>query len=176
MTTAIDRPTVKLYEDRNGWKFRGIIVGDTMIQFRRRLPNGGGTRYDAKSRVYGAPDVLAADLNALEPEWVHQTSKDDGDDVTRVKGAIWRAWRDTTKKIVQSRLTTLLREVGTQGVIGLYTGEGGLDGTTFSYKAGCSCGCSPGFILPSIWRVGGTNVDLFLSTVDEDITEISEEN
>jgi len=36
----------------------------------------------------------------------------------------------------------------------------------FSYKAGCSCGCSPGFILDGRVTDGIWNSDIHLSTLD----------
>jgi hypothetical protein len=99
--------------------------------------------YASKTRVYGAIDA-AADLAALEPKWVAEPVGQVADDVTRVQGATWRGWRDMTKKIVAERLSALIEKLIAED---LHFNELSSAKVTFSQKAGCSCGCSPGFIL-----------------------------
>ena len=107
----------------------------------------------------GAVEALAADLNALEPQWVSEPVGVEVDAATKLKGKIWRAWRDGTKSIVAERLSTLIEKLIEQGVIELPSAK-----ATFSHKAGCSCGCSPGYILSDRVEIDGWKpADIYLS-------------
>jgi len=120
--------------------------------------------YGSKSRVYGAIDALTPELEAIEPQWVSEPVGQEVDDLTKVKGKIWRAWRDGTKKIAGERLSALIAKLNqTDLPIKIDTT------VTFSYKAGCSCGCSPGFILSGRLRdVNHRPVDLYLHIEKEE--------
>lgn len=86
--------------------------------------------------------------------------------MTRIKGKIWRAWRDGTKAVVSERLSELvskLRETQFLQRSGLSS-----DAVTFSYRAGCSCGCSPGFILDGVIRSDWIPADIYLSRVEDE--------
>jgi|SRR5690606_33852976 len=102
------------------------------------------------TRVYGALDALAPELMKLEPfannygEGYHsiplagpeRSAEDD------VRAAMWQAWSRATTKVGGKRLMELLDEAVRAGYL---TGVG--TKAKFSVKAGCSCPCSPGFIL-----------------------------
>lgn len=135
-----------------------------MTKLKRISRTSVGRNYYAKSRVYGAIDALAPECVALEPEWVHEVKGEVADPVTRVKGKIWRAWRDGTKAIAAERLSALIAkaiEDKVEGFEHLTSAK-----VTFSYKAGCSCGCSPGFILDGTVREDGWNVDIHVITAE----------
>lgn len=139
------------------------------------VPRSGGDQrtYKSKSRVYGAIEALAPDLTALEPQWVSEPIGQKSDDVTRLKGKIWRAWRDGTKAIVAERLSELVSKLGTK--VGINVDGLSSEAVTFSYNAGCaSCPCSPGYILSG--RVRDTlsspgfsiPADIYLSRVEDE--------
>lgn len=134
-----------------------IIIDGVVITLCPRSTKDGRT-YRAKTRVYGAIEALAPDLTALEPEWVPETVGVDYDDATRLKGKIWRAWRDGTKKAVAERLSALMEKA---------TDSLSSYAVTFSYKAGCTCGCSPGFVLDGTIEDGYAPADIWLSREDD---------
>lgn len=136
-----------------------IVIDGIVVTLVPRDWRGDRRTYYSKSRVYGAVEALAADLNSLEPEWVPEPVGVEADDVTRLKGKIWRAWRDGTKAIVAQRLSELMEKLTDS--LPDYT-------VRFSYKAGCSCGCSPGFILSGKVRDDGEPADIFLSREEEE--------
>jgi hypothetical protein len=142
-----------------------VIDGVTVTLIPREW--GSGSRaWGAKSRVYGAIEALGADLAGMEPQWVPEPKGVESDPVTKLKGKIWRAWRDGTKAIVAERLSELASKLGTK--VGPSVGELSSAKVTFSYKAGCSCGCSPGFILDGRVKDGYAPADIFLSLEKEE--------
>ena len=143
----------------------GVEVNGVLVAFRPKAGRG----YYANSRVYGAADALVADLNALEPEWVHEAKGVVYDDATVLKGKVWRKWRDSTKKVAGQRLSAVLDALA--GVEGLILPPS--TKVTFSYRAGCSsCPCSPGFILDGGVYVNGTRMDLHISELSS-VTRVS---
>lgn len=140
-----------------------IIIDGIAVKLVRRSSSGDRRSYMSKTRVYGAVEALAADLNALEPQWVSEPVGVEVDAATKLKGKIWRAWRDGTKSIVAERLSTLIEKLIEQGVIELPSAK-----ATFSHKAGCSCGCSPGYILSDRVEIDGWKpADIYLSLDEE---------
>lgn len=154
-----------------------IIIDGITVELARRSSSGDRRTYMSKTRVYGALEALAPDLNALEPQWVSEPGATcvrtlreketavgvEVDDATKLKGKIWRAWRDGTKSIVAERLSTLIEKLIEQGVIELPSAK-----ATFSHKAGCSCGCSPGYILSDRVEIDGWKpADIYLSLDEE---------
>ena len=167
MTTATATPTLATYRNKHGHEFDAFDIDGVLVSLRPR--NYGDRSYQSKSRVYGAIDTLVPDLNALEPQYVPEFVGYDYDDATRLKGKIWRAWRDGTKKVAQQRLADLMERLAAAQPEGVSIPTGDI---TFSYKAGCSCGCSPGFILSATARNGYRNADIFLSTLGDGITKV----
>lgn len=146
----------------------GVEVNGVLVAFS---PKSASSRrsYCANSRVYGAADALVADLNAVEPEWVHEAKGVVYDDATVLRGKVWRKWRDSTKKVAGQRLSAVLGALA--GVKGLVLPPS--TKATFSYKAGCSsCPCSPGFILDGGVYVNGTRMDLHISELSS-VTRVS---
>lgn len=106
------------------------------------------------TRVFGAMDTLVPELTKLEPfadnygEGYYsiplagpERSAEDN-----VRSAIWAAWKRETTKVAASRLMELLvtafKPAGEDSHYELPTAL-----PRFSATAGCSCPCSPGFVL-----------------------------
>lgn len=109
--------------------------------------------YRAKPRIYGAVDALSANLVAQEPRYVAYTDEN-STEADREAEKVWRAWRKatlraTTKKVKE--VAALLADDATQASV------------RFSYTAGCTCGCSPGYVLNGV-PVG--NADIWLYPVN----------
>ena len=172
MTTAIAPLTMTKRTNKHGHTYEYVDFCGVRISFREK--DTDRRSWDAKARVYGAADALVSDLNEIEPKYILRTDED-STDVERVQEQMWRSWRDTTKKIAGLLLSTLvskLVEVGIEGV------EFKLDDPAkngFSYKAGCSCGCSPGFVLNGRVRSGVWNSDISLTTLSDGIEKVEDE-
>lgn len=149
-----------------------IEVRDVLITGRMRseADSSNWTREGKKtSRVYGALDALVPELLRLEPftgnygddqydipikEDPARTVEDD------VRSAMYDGWKRATLKVAGERLVSLL-QVAFAGTAWAYEG----DAPRFSQTAGCSCPCSPGFVLPTRIRLGQRNVDLHIETI-----------
>lgn len=164
MTTATKTPILRLstYVNKHGYKFQAVEIDGVLVSFTKKDYKDRRS-YNSNTRVFGAADALVKDLNAIEPEWVSEPKGVETDDVTRLKGKIWRTWRDGTKKVAGERLSALLDKLIEARVEN--AGFGALTSTesTFSYKAGCSCGCSPGFILGAQVMFGNAPADISIS-------------
>jgi len=111
----------------------------------------------AKTRVFGAVDALEPAGKAKFDELLDELFKleRDGDDrANDVKKQMNRARRETLKN-TKTKLVALLGAMS--DVFGRQP-----EVQTFSAKAGCSCGCSPGFILTSRLSIDGKPVDLWI--------------
>lgn len=124
--------------------------------------------------LYGAVDVLAKDIDLLEPDYVAYTDEN-STDVERVKEKIWLTWRDSMKKIAGQRLSVLLQRLVEADIEDVSFSDDLLDKVTFSFKAGCSCGCSPGFVLNGRVRSGVWNSDISLTTLSDGIEKVEDE-
>lgn len=111
----------------------------------------------AKTRVYGAIDVLEpagkAKFDELSDE-LFKLERDGDDRADDVKKQMNRARRETLKS-AKTKLVALLGAMSD-----VFGHEPKVQG--FSAKAGCSCGCSPGFTLTDTVTVNGKPVDLFI--------------
>lgn len=119
----------------------------------------GDRGYDSKTRVYGAIDALEPELLAEADRWTTvpvtaQLQSEDPDEAKRIMRGYNSAKRAATKATKQ-KLEALLGSMS--DVFGRKP-----EVQTFSIKAGCSCGCSPGFILTSTLVYEGRTVDLFV--------------
>lgn len=164
MTTTLTAP-LKMTERTNlhGYTYEAVEFDGVLISFRDK--DTDRRSYEAKARVFGAVDALVADLNEIEPKYILRTDED-STDVERVQEKVWLAWRDTTKKIAAQRLSTLVSKLVEVGIEGVTFDLDDPAKNTFSYKAGCSCGCSPGFVLDGRIAKGYKRVDMFLSEVE----------
>lgn len=91
--------------------------------------------FRAAPRIYGAVDALSAAQSALEPRYIPFIDEDSTDEDREAEKA-WRAWRKAT-------LTATTKKV--KEVVAQLAGDKAT--VRFSYTAGCSCGCSPGYIV-----------------------------
>lgn len=173
MTTTLTAP-LKMTERTNlhGYTYEAVEFDGVLISFRDKDTDRRG--YEAKARVFGAVDALVADLNEIEPKYILRTDED-STDVERVQEKIWLAWRDTTKKIAAQRLSVLLQRLVEADIEDVSFSDDLLDKVTFSFKAGCSCGCSPGFVLNGRVRSGVWNSDISLTTLSDGIEKVEDE-
>lgn len=178
MTSIFDtsQGLMRRYARGNGYvPIPGIAIGEFAILFSAKGLHRS-TAYRSKTRVFGACDDLVADLNAIEPHYIHATDENSSA-VERVEEKMWRAWRDTTKKIAHERLVVLLTDLkdtaDAVGEVGI--GErltlptvAPLTDLRFSYKAGCSsCPCSPGFVMGGLVRLDYVPQDIYIARASE---------
>lgn len=142
-----------------------IVVDGFSVRLRARGYDRRG--YGAKTRVYGACDDLVADLNATQPRWVLYRTDENSPAEDVAAEQEWLVWRDATKKVAGIRLRALLAKLAgdadTLGREGVMISPAAAGSVRFSFKAGCSCGCSPGFIMGGTVFHRGRPVDLFIS-------------
>lgn len=119
------------------------------------------------TRVYGAMDALAPELIVLEPfagnygEDAYSIPLPDPDrsDADNVRAVMWDAWKRETTKVVAARLVALLAETIGEGY------ELPVKTPRFSQTAGCTCPCSPGFVMDVRVTHNGRPVDLWITRV-----------
>lgn len=109
--------------------------------------------FRAKTRLYGAVDALSADLTAQEPRYVAYTDEN-STDADREAEKAWRAWRKATLRATTKKV---------KEVAALLADQDDQTSVRFSYTAGCTCGCSPGYILSGVF-VG--RADIWLHAVE----------
>ena len=118
-----------------------------------------GRSFDAKTRVFGAVDALAPELAALEPKCIwHQPETE----AEKLQDKVWNAWKSQTKKAASQRLSLLISQLAEKPCKGIEFVLSDPAKNTFSSKAGCTCGCSPGFVLDGRVQQDWRNVDIFL--------------
>lgn len=126
----------------------GTVVMVSVNHRDRR--NSSSKSYWATTRMYGAVDSLIPGVNAEEPPFAFST-EDSAPEVVAAEKA-WLSWRRRALKATKAQVTELLAALGET------TAE-----ATFSRTAGCSCGCSPGFVIKGS-RFG--NVDLWVRSLE----------
>lgn len=132
----------------------------------RSFADGSGQRsYWSKSKVYGAINALVPELNAELDRWTEtpvtvQFKEDNPAEAERIMRGYNSAKRRTTKE-AKMKLEALLGAMS--DVFGVAPQV-----QTFSVKAGCSCSCSPGFILTSRLSYENHGVDLWIERVEQD--------
>lgn len=120
------------------------------------------------SRVYGALDALVPELMALEP-----FAGNYGEDFysiplpspersaeDNVRAAMWQGWKRETLKVGTAKLLEVLAAAFAE-----QDGLGTPESARFSATAGCTCPCSPGFILPERLTFDGTPIDFWFEVV-----------
>lgn len=126
-----------------------------------------GTReYSKNTRVYNAPQALAPELMKLEPFANNygegyisiplpspERSVEDN-----VRAAMWRAWQRETTKVARMRLLALLTDTLAPELPDLAMPTK----ARFSDTAGCTCPCSPGFILDARMTYTRRPIDLWI--------------
>jgi hypothetical protein len=135
-----------------------IVIDDIKVTVIRREMKLSTSEWYKTTRVYGAPDALAADLLELEPFQGVSIPYTQETDAERVMAKTWAAWRNSTTKVVTERLRPILVGLADHLEMG-----SALSSIKFSQKAGCSCPCSPGFVLGDRVLINGTTpVDIWL--------------
>ena len=161
------------YRNKHGHTFKAVELDGVLVTFPQKDMTKS-RNWTSKARVYGAVDVLAKDIDLLEPDYVAYTDEN-STDVERVKEKIWLTWRDSMKKIAGQRLSVLLQRLVEADIEDVSFSDDLLDKVTFSFKAGCSCGCSPGFVLNGRVRSGVWNSDISLTTLSDGIEKVEDE-
>lgn len=147
-------------------------AGEFQIRALARSSNEVGWQKSG-TRVYGALDNLAPELMALQPYtgddyYAIPKASPSRSDADNVRAAIWQAWKQQTTTLASQRLLELLvnafKEPGHEPRFQLPGKR-----PEFSAKAGCPCGCSPGFVLDVVVRDAlGTPVDLYVESEPSD--------
>lgn len=149
-----------------------ITVGDYRLLLVPRARNGNLRDTWAKTRLYGAVDVLGGELNEKLTVNCARHVSETGNDDFRTQDE-----RDAHMREYRALRRQLNRHVKTQftDIIERHIQPGHqLDGLTaekmkFSINAGCTmCSCSPGFILSMCVTHGRTPVDIWLKLNDRD--------
>ena len=147
--------TPTTYVTANGDEITGIpvILPDlttALVVSRRRVYDRYNKReFRSKTRMYGATDALIPALSAAEPRYIARTDENSSpEDIAAEKE--WLAWRRKALRASTAAVKAVLAQTGL-----------GTD-AKFSYKAGCSCGCSPGYVIEG----GPANTDLFVRPLD----------
>jgi hypothetical protein len=143
------------------------VVNDTVKVRMIRREMEYNTRSNvlwAKSKAYDVADVFAAELVALEPFTDYAIPFKPEEAADKVRASMWSAWKRETMKAAGERL---------QAFLDLLERECDQISTSFdashrfSHKAGCSCGCSPAFLLGGHVKVKDVlfPVDIHFETV-----------
>lgn len=74
--------------------------------------------------------------------------------------AAWRVFNRQEVKLMKMAAEWGLRELGHDAKL------------RFSRKAGCSCGCSPGFVLDTSLRIDGRQVDIWVEGSAKELTQL----
>lgn len=93
-------------------------------------------------RVYGALNALAPEEMAKEPHKGYRIPMVDRTDAEEQMAKEWSAWKRRTVKVAKTELIRLLEAVQDEDIAPAQI--------TFSLHAGCSCPCSPGFIVKGV--------------------------
>lgn len=135
-----------------------------------RSTSASSNEYFSRTRVYGAMDALSPELTKECDRWTNPpVTEQFRHENPREADRIMKGYRTARRRAIadaKRKLNALLVKV---------TDELGLDGdgkeiavARFSTEAGCSCGCSPGFILQATVRMNVTMpVDIFVESIDK---------
>lgn len=113
------------------------------------------------TRVYDVLDALVPTLMELEPfkDYAipdvapqHMSPED------RTRAAMWNSWKNQVTKEGAKGLISILDGLVECHAIDSY----GEKAPRFSFTAGCSCPCSPGFILGEKLTFAGAGIDLWV--------------
>lgn len=116
-----------------------VATTDTGVQITTRMRQLGDRKGVRKGRVYGALNALVPELMAEEPHTDYAIPAKPETDEDVQKAAEWTAWKRRTLKAARARLLPILALIA--------GGEVDPKNVRFSTTAGCSCPCSPGFIV-----------------------------
>ena len=113
MTTATTGLKLKTYRNDYGHEFQAVEIDGVLVSLSKK-DMSNSRNFLAKARVYGAVDVLAADLSALEPAYPYRGSG--ATDADRLTDKLWTTWSTFTKRVAEQRLSALLAKLVEAGV------------------------------------------------------------
>ena len=160
VTTTTGPATVSINE--HGW-----LVVDTLdwkVLILKRSYSQGARSYDSKVRAYGAFPVFVPGFNARETELLFAANARDPEAKCPILAKFHRDSKQKVREGIQGVLPTLKEALEAAGH---HVSLPDFDEWKFSMKAGCFCGCSPGFIGSGRVRVDGFPCDLHFSDPDE---------
>lgn len=134
------------------------INGTHVTLIQRRRSEMSEREYCKKTRVFGAVPTLAPAESIELDKWTetpvtHQFKEEQPEEAARIMKGYSKAKRAVVR-VAKAKLNDLL-DVGTLGTQGVRV-------QSFSVYAGCSCPCSPGFVLDGVLRWNGVPVDVFI--------------
>lgn len=149
----------------NSWGWPTVETLDWKVLIRRRSYRQDGTRgYDINVRVYGAFPVFVTGFDARETELILAANARDPE----VKCPILAKFhRDSIKQVREALPGVLPTLKEALEAVGHSVSLPAADEWKFSRKAGCGCGCSPGFIGDGRVRVDGVPCDLSFDTFEK---------
>lgn len=143
-----------------GWPTVETLDWKVLIRLRSYYQDG--TRgYDIKVRVYGAFPVFIPDFDARETALVLDANARNSEAKCPV---LAKFHRDSIKEVRAALPGVLLTLKEALEAVGHSVSLPAADEWKFSRKAGCGCGCSPGFIGDGRVRVDGIPCDLSFDT------------
>lgn len=118
--------------------------GVQAIAYKPESPNPWSRRRVAQihPRIYGALDALAPEEMAKEPHTGYAIPVSDRTEAEEQMSKEWAAWKRNTLKVAKAELIRLLAAVLDEDIRPSQI--------TFNIHAGCSCPCSPGFIVKDV--------------------------
>lgn len=153
--TASGPALVSVSGPRYGRQTFRVATLDWTAQVTQREHNAR-REYFAKTRVYGALDTFVPGFDAEETRLILAITDHSVKD--KALASFQRAAVKTAKAALPGALEGLLEILaGSQRVT-----RGGTElAVKFSRTAGCSCPCSPGFVVDAQINVGGRTVDIW---------------
>jgi methylaspartate ammonia-lyase len=168
MTNATANVQFADWQPHGTFNFKAVVGLDFvdghryMVTFIERTYADGHRDYSKTTRVYGALDALVPELMAEEPYADMAIPSDPELAVDKLRARIWNSWRAGATAAGIEMMTAFLREVS-ENVVGVDVNpDATLAKVKFNQYAGCSCPCSPGFVLAG--QVKSTRTDVNGST------------
>lgn len=132
------------------------------VRVRPRPFNVSQREYNSKTRVYGAIESLASAKFAEVERWTEtpvtaQLERTNPREAVR----IMRGYRSARRAAVTESRVKLVELLA--HLVTVLDGSEPPTVARFSTKAGCSCDCSPGFILNERVTVNGVPTDIWIS-------------
>lgn len=151
------------YVNKHGHEITGTLFvvdgNELLVSLEPRSP--WGRSYRAKARVYGATENLVPEVNAAEPPYVAHTDENSSPEEIAAEKA-WLSWRRRAVTAATKRLNRLIADGALAPIVGFDVRK-----AKFSYTAGCSCKCSPGYVTDSyvIDPITGRFADVHISSL-----------
>lgn len=162
--TTVTTTTGPAVVSRNKYGWPVVETLDWKVLLVKRTLGRDRRSYDSKVRAYSAFPVFVPGFNALETELILAANARDPEVKCPILAKFHRDSKKMVREGIQGVLPTLKEALEEAGhPVSLPA----LDEWKFSLKAGCSCGCSPGFIGNSRVFVDGYPCDLHFLDPDE---------